>query len=145
MTQSKFLSIDRALKDGFVLHPKDEESLALIKEAAASPLPQDMQKVMKQGGFITPASLEEHGSALNLYFEIMHGLMWQLIHIDPEMAGWAKDLRVGKRYSWRMVAQAFTDKSGAPWDPAWNQIGGMALCRAAAEKLEEKWDEPPWN
>jgi hypothetical protein len=143
--QSRLLTTDRALRDGFVLHPKDREALAAGKVIAAEPLPEHLAAAREVGAFITPPGLEEHSAALNLYFEIMHGMMALVVRTEPAVAAWVADLRLQKRYSWRMVAQAMHDTHGAPWQPEWNELGGMALCRAVAEKQEQDFMEPPWN
>lgn len=53
-------------------------------------------------------------------------------------------LRVQGRYSWRAIAR-WLSELGAPVDPPSNQIIGMAFCCAAANKLGEDWQAPPWN
>lgn len=141
----KHLSLDRALKDGFTLHPKDEEALLAIKSAAQSPLPDDMAAARAVGAFLTPPGLEEHAAALNLYFQIMSGIMRKVATEAPEVLQWVRELRLQKRYSWRMIAQAVSDRHGAPWMPPWNQVGGMAVCKAAAEATGDDFMEPPWN
>lgn len=142
---AKLLSTDRALRDGFTLHPKDREVLAAAKTIAEAPLPQDMAAILKVGGFMTPPGLEEHSVALTLYLEIMTSAMRQMVAHDPDAAPAITTWRIEKRYSWRMVAQAVHDAIGAPWSPPWNQLGGIAACRAAAEKAGANPMEPPWN
>jgi len=145
MSDVKFLSTDRAMRDGFTLHPKDKEVLAVTKAAAEAPLPEHLRAVLKMGAFLPPPGLEEHAAALTLYLEIMTSAMRQIVAHDPNAATAIKHWRIDMRYSWRMVAQALSNTMGAPWSPPWNQIGGIAACRAAAEKADSNPMEPPWN
>jgi hypothetical protein len=133
------------MRDGFTLHPKDEEFLRAVKVVIEEPLPDHLAAVMAVGGFIPPAALMEHSAALNLYLEIMTAAMRQMVAHDPEAAPAITKWRIEWRYSWRMVAQAFNDTFGSPWSPPWNQLGGIAACRAAAEKVGADMMEPPWN
>ncbi|MCJ7527472.1 MAG: hypothetical protein MUO37_05080 [Methyloceanibacter sp.] len=142
---AKLLSTDRALRDGFTLHPKDEEVLRAANVIAEAPLPKDMAAILKVGGFMTPPGLEEHSAALTLYLEIMTAAMQQMVTHDSRIAPAITKWRIEWRYSWRMVAQALNDTFGSPWSPPWNQLGGIAACRAAAEKAGADMMEPPWN
>ena len=56
--------------------------------------------------------------------------------------------RVDEHMTWRSVARAcylekWTNLWG--WEPASNQILGMALCEKAAKFFNENYREPPWN
>jgi hypothetical protein len=142
---TKFLTHDRALKDGFVLHAKDEEVLRVTEATATSPLPKEMADVLEHGGFLPPPGIQEHASSTALYFAIMLQCMRSVVAHDPDVVAWAREARLQKRFSWRMIAQAFSDEYSAPWDPPWHQIGGIALCQAVAEKDGEDYLQPPWN
>jgi len=57
-------------------------------------------------------------------------------------------LRVDHRMTWRSVARVcYLEKwpNLWGWEPASNQLMGMALCKRAAELFNENYREPPWN
>jgi hypothetical protein len=52
-------------------------------------------------------------------------------------------LRVDRKYTWRSVARACSNAWRLDWGS--NQIAGMSICEAAAERLFEHYRKPPWN
>jgi hypothetical protein len=53
--------------------------------------------------------------------------------------------RVDAGLSWREIASACHQDWGGTWEPAGNQLVGMAICELAAFALGEDWRSPPWN
>lgn len=139
------LTQDRALRDGFVLHPKDREAMDATASVAAAPLPDQMREGFTGGAFINPTAMIETANANQFFFEVMVSFMRQMIGAEPEFAGCVVRWRIEERYSWRMVAQAIADKWTAPWEPPWHQLGGLAACKAVADLTKENAMQPPWN
>ncbi len=57
-------------------------------------------------------------------------------------------LRVDHHMTWRSVARACYREKWPNlwgWEPASNQLMGMALCEKAAKFFNENYREPPWN
>jgi hypothetical protein len=82
--------------------------------------------------------LEAMARAAQNTFSVFHDTVVAIM--TPERAAFVRDLRVGKSYSWRAVADAcFTEwETTLPaevrdnWQPRSNQIMGMALCEVVA-------------
>jgi hypothetical protein len=63
--------------------------------------------------------------------------------LTREQADFVRDLRVGRRYTWRAVAETCAVEWSGDWGS--NQLAGMALCERAARLLGEDPDVDPWN
>lgn len=147
VTKPKFLTTDRALRDGFVLHPKDEEILAATKALGERPLDAEMQAVVEQGGFMPAPAIQETAIANTFYYEVMITFLMGIVQMEPDLVKIVTEWRVEARYSWRMIAQRVSDRMGGhvPWTPPWNQMAGMAACTVAAAAAQADPNEAPWN
>ena len=76
-------------------------------------------------------------------------LTWELFQkevraaMTDERAEYVRKLRVERKYTWRSVARACSNAWGIDWGS--NQLAGMCLCEAAAERFFENYRQPPWN
>ena len=65
--------------------------------------------------------------------------------MTPERCALVRRLRVDEHSTWRGVAFECHRAWGASWEPASNQLWGIALCKIAAQAQGEHWDRAPWN
>ena len=60
--------------------------------------------------------------------------------------------RIDSKCTWRAVARSTHDSlqkehrlATGLWEPASNQLMGMALCKIAAQTYDQDFMQPPWN
>ncbi|MGH2350473.1 MAG: hypothetical protein ACRDI2_11465 [Chloroflexota bacterium] len=171
MTHPKtiFVSDDARLRDG-KLDPVDKEvmraagsggkvfmmtSAEAMAMVEADTTPRRRSALDRELADLTPPPAENRPGLHQLSPSDVHDLVgasaatWQHFRqeaaaaMTDERAAYVRKLRVDRKYTWRSVARAC---SGA-WRQDWgsNQIAGMAVCEAAAERFFENYREPPWN
>lgn len=114
-----------------------------MREAAAHP-----RAAAPEGAGVTRRQLDALATSGNATYE--RCLLAAPAFVDWGGSHWIRELRERERLTWRSIARLCTDAwafgvNAHPWTPLNNQLGGMAICQVAAERLGEDFRQPPWN
>jgi hypothetical protein len=147
----------QAANGGKVFHMNSEEALAMVEAQKAGAAPQRrfsaVQREVKRTAMPPPAGAND--KLIELDAEQIHDLVgasaetWAYFRSEArrlmtdDRAAYVRRLRVDRKYTWRSVARACSNAWRLDWGS--NQIAGMSICEAAAERLFEHYRKPPWN
>lgn len=88
---------------------------------------------------LTPESMKKLGTqAVATHDGFLAG-----IRVTEAQARVVRRWRVDSGYSWRAVADAFSQVYDGDWGD--NQLAGLAICEMAAAWFKEDYLRPPWN
>ncbi len=125
-----FVTDDKAVYQGGILSSADKEILESVKTGEGIIIiesAEQLQEMAKAG-----AARFEEFKKLCSSMEL-----WQAKVIQV--------LRCEEGCSWRAIAERCYKLGWGKWYPPSNQIMGMALCRRAAQLLDEDYRKEPWN
>lgn len=88
---------------------------------------------------LTPEDIQKLGTqAVATHDSFLAG-----IRVTEEQARVVRQWRVKSGYSWRAVAEGFSQVYDGDWGD--NQLAGLAICEKAAAWFKEDYLKPPWN
>jgi hypothetical protein len=160
MEKAVYVTDDHRMKDGR-LDPDDERSmkeaarhgevvimdLREALEAMRKSEPEKFEKFhknqeVKAGRVLTPDELVEFARKAGERYDEFQILVKGMTRQQALMV---RKFRVEERCTWRAVARNCFILGWGDWQPASNQIMGIALCQRAADILGENYRMEPWN
>lgn len=147
----------QASKGGQVFQMSSDEALAFYAPGAKDDVPRRPSAVEREVSRLKgdDRTRRDDNGLLHLSQEDLHDLVgaaaetWKVLKeearaaMTDERAEFVRTLRVTRKYTWRSVARACSTAWKTDWGS--NQIAGMCICEAAAERFFEDYRKPPWN